>query len=148
MYNEGGWPNITIPHWDERAEEISRFAKLDMVAFVPLVEIKDRESWEDYANENLFRKNQSSPHHIHPQLHPYPQQTVAPSTDNDLDGSRRIFPCTHFPNETRAGFVEDGQFMERIMYEKGYQSYSLAAPIYQYAPASPVRLSSCIYVRR
>eukprot|EP00529_Nitzschia_sp_RCC80_P003842 CAMPEP_0113469268 /NCGR_PEP_ID=MMETSP0014_2-20120614/15806_1 /TAXON_ID=2857 /ORGANISM="Nitzschia sp." /LENGTH=1063 /DNA_ID=CAMNT_0000361729 /DNA_START=91 /DNA_END=3282 /DNA_ORIENTATION=+ /assembly_acc=CAM_ASM_000159 len=133
--NESGWPNVTVPHWKERVKEISQFAKLDLVAFVPFVEVHNVDTWEEYANQNLM-KQQYFPDHDHHTEHPMSPHHDDHHTPKVVDGARRIFPCKHVTNETRMGFVDEGDFMERILSEKGFVSYNLKAPIYQYAPAS------------
>lgn len=45
------WPNVTIPHFDERIEDLSTSFGSIMLLYVPLVQSKDRDSWEQYANE-------------------------------------------------------------------------------------------------
>ena len=133
--NESGWPNVTIPHWKERVDEILQFSKLDLVAFVPFVELHNVDTWEEYVNLNLI-KQQYFPEHD-----PHAMDGMSPNYNDHhipkvVDGVRRIFPCKHVTNETRMGFVDEGDFMERILSQEGIVSHNLKAPIYQYAPAS------------
>jgi hypothetical protein len=48
---QGSWPNVTIPHFDKRIEDFSKSFGAIMLLYVPLVEAKDKELWEEYANE-------------------------------------------------------------------------------------------------
>mmetsp|Transcript_950 Transcript_950/g.2038 ORF Transcript_950/g.2038 Transcript_950/m.2038 type:complete len:1340 (+) Transcript_950:473-4492(+) len=49
---EASWPNVTIPHFDQRIEDFSMAFGATMLMYVPLVQAKDRETWEQYANEH------------------------------------------------------------------------------------------------
>mmetsp|Transcript_22621 Transcript_22621/g.46129 ORF Transcript_22621/g.46129 Transcript_22621/m.46129 type:complete len:1415 (-) Transcript_22621:656-4900(-) len=46
----GSWPNVTIPHFDQRIIDLSDSAGAIMLLHVPLVQLKDRDEWERYAN--------------------------------------------------------------------------------------------------
>lgn len=48
----GTWPNVTIPHFDKRIEDFTESFGAIMLLYVPLVEAKDKEAWEHYANEH------------------------------------------------------------------------------------------------
>jgi hypothetical protein len=151
---------VTIPHWNERVQEIAEFAKFEMVAFVPFVASNIKESWEQYANERLFSQSPlEAESTFHQEKNTIDQPTVfndyhtatvetqtphhVPTVDVNDDGvtTRRIFPCDHTTNETRMGFVDDDMFMERILSSRGYKPYNLTAPIYQYAPSTSVSSS-------
>ena len=56
----GSWPNVTIPHFDQRIKDLSRNFGDIMLLYVPLVQEKDRESWQYYANEHAPWKTTSS----------------------------------------------------------------------------------------
>ncbi|KAG7371467.1 adenylate cyclase [Nitzschia inconspicua] len=44
------WPNVTLPHFDIRAN--SSFSNFEMVAFAPFVSRENKEGWEAYSKEN------------------------------------------------------------------------------------------------
>jgi len=46
----GSWPNVTIPHFDKRIKDFSKSFGATMLLYVPLVQAKDKELWEEYAN--------------------------------------------------------------------------------------------------
>ena len=43
------FPNVTIPHFDIRAQEIAELTGAEMIMFIPFVEEADREAFEVYA---------------------------------------------------------------------------------------------------
>ena len=43
------FPNVTLPHFDRRAEEARQLAGSDVFLFVPYVRTADQPGWEDYA---------------------------------------------------------------------------------------------------
>jgi hypothetical protein len=47
-----GFPNVTIPHFDLRAQEIAELTGAEMIMFVPFVEEEVRTGWEQYAVEH------------------------------------------------------------------------------------------------
>lgn len=148
--NERGWPNVTIPHWDQKVQEIARSAGISMIMFVPFVQNQDREAWEDYANEHTpwedyveqgvhvvdhslssTASHHQTGHHLSQHLHS--NRTHFPS------GRRTIHPCEHVSNETREGFVDVDGFMERILERNGYVTEYLTAPVYQFGPKEVAR---------
>lgn len=50
FYYTDSWPNVTIPHFDERIQDLSESAGATMLLYVPLVELKDRPGFESFAN--------------------------------------------------------------------------------------------------
>jgi hypothetical protein len=55
----GSWPNVTIPHFDKRVEDLSKSAGVNMILYVPLIEPDQKDSWERYANyHSPWRKKQ------------------------------------------------------------------------------------------
>jgi hypothetical protein len=48
--NIGSWPNVTIPHFDRRVEDLSKSAGVNMILYVPLIEPDQKDEWERYAN--------------------------------------------------------------------------------------------------
>lgn len=49
MNEDVKFPFVTLPNWQERTEEARRVSFDEMIAFVPLVDIEEREQWEFYA---------------------------------------------------------------------------------------------------
>jgi hypothetical protein len=50
--NAFGFPNVTVPHFDIRTQEIADITGTEMFLFVPFVQQDDRSSWQAYATEN------------------------------------------------------------------------------------------------
>lgn len=50
FYYTGSWPNVTIPHFDERIQDLSESAGATMLLYIPLVQLKDRDGFESFAN--------------------------------------------------------------------------------------------------
>lgn len=48
------FPNLTIPHFDLRAEEIAELTGAEMILFVPFVEESERPGFESYAVQNQY----------------------------------------------------------------------------------------------
>ena len=48
------FPNVIIPHFDLRSQEIVDLTGAEMIMFVPLVENSNRQGWEKFANDNLW----------------------------------------------------------------------------------------------
>ena len=48
------FPNLTIPHFDLRAEEIAELTGAEMILFVPFVEEPERPGFESYAVQNQY----------------------------------------------------------------------------------------------
>jgi len=66
---EGSWPNVTIPHFDKRIDDFSESFGAIMLLYVPLVEAKDKDLWEMYANMHApWEANLNDIHPIHTSL--------------------------------------------------------------------------------
>lgn len=50
--DQNGFPNVTVPHFDIRAQEITDLTGAEMILFVPFVEKAKRVGWEEYAQQN------------------------------------------------------------------------------------------------
>ena len=50
--SQRSFPNVTIPHFDRRAEDIARIAGAEMVLFIPFVEQENRKGFEKYSVEH------------------------------------------------------------------------------------------------
>jgi signal transduction histidine kinase/CheY-like chemotaxis protein len=113
------WPNVTIPHFDERIADFSTSFGAIMLLYVPLVQAKDRESWEYYANVHT------------------PWKTTAISgdvlVDVKSDDYLHIHPCNFLHvDDIREGF-NVGPFAEKVLRKGGFESpQGMAAPVYQY----------------
>ena len=46
------FPNVTVPHFDLRTQEIAELTGLEMITFIPFVEQANRTGWESYATTN------------------------------------------------------------------------------------------------
>lgn len=46
------FPNVTVPHFDLRTQEIADLTGMEMITFIPFVELANRSGWEVYATEN------------------------------------------------------------------------------------------------
>ena len=51
---EGGFPNVTIPHFDLRAKEIAALTGAEMIMFAPFVENESKTGWEEYKQNNRW----------------------------------------------------------------------------------------------
>ena len=47
--NNYGFPNVTVPHFDKRAQEIANLTGAEMIMFAPFVNQNEKEGWESYA---------------------------------------------------------------------------------------------------
>ena len=47
--NNYGFPNVTVPHFDKRAQEIANLTGAEMIMFAPFVNQNEKEGWERYA---------------------------------------------------------------------------------------------------
>ena len=52
--NSGGFPNVTIPHFDLRAQEIASLTGAEMIIFAPFVEKESKAGWEEYERSNIW----------------------------------------------------------------------------------------------
>ena len=48
------WPNVTIPHFPERARRLAKLTGLDAVTLAPLVHEEDKLGFEEYARERMY----------------------------------------------------------------------------------------------
>jgi len=114
------WPNVTIPHFDERIADFSTSFGAIMLLYVPLVQAKDREPWEYYANVHT------------------PWKTTAISGDVLVDVDSTDYLRIHAPiflhvDDIREGF-NVGPFAEDVLQnEGGFENpQGMSAPVYQY----------------
>ncbi|KAL3943078.1 MAG: hypothetical protein SGARI_000061 [Bacillariaceae sp.] len=116
--NEGSWPNVTIPHWEQRVQQISESAGMELIMFDEVVE----EDFEMTGQHEGHLPTQQHDHH-----HSYEPGEIL-----------YIHNCSHSPNDTRHGYVDEDFFMERILEKYGYHGYGLATPVYQFGPVENV----------
>jgi len=114
------WPNVTIPHFDERIADFSTSFGAIMLLYVPLVQAKDREPWEYYANVHT----------------PWKTTNISGDVLVDVDSTDylRIHPGTFLHvDDIREGF-NVGPFAEDVLQnEGGFENpQGMSAPVYQY----------------
>ncbi len=62
----GSWPNVTIPYFDQRIQDFSQSFGAIMLLYAPLVQAKDKETWEEYANiHSPWLKSSNNSNHFH-----------------------------------------------------------------------------------
>ena len=49
-----GFPNVTVPHFDLRAQEIASLTGAEMLLFAPFVEQTQKAGWEEYERANRW----------------------------------------------------------------------------------------------
>lgn len=110
--NGTGWPNVTIPHFDQRIQAFSKSSQnlgAIMLLYVPLVQQKDKDSWEHYANDHAPWKKSSTPNH-----HEASNRTeiVAPPTESPslhLNGTvEAVLHLEHEHDDMEVHDVDDG----------------------------------------
>jgi hypothetical protein len=106
----GSWPNVTIPHFDQRIEDFSESFGAVFLSYVPLVQAKDREQFEYYANQHEPWKTVYKSHHD------ADLNSLAPNTS--LSGSR-IEDGDDFINEDE----DDGLAHENTVTAHGTQHH-------------------------
>jgi len=116
----GSWPNVTIPHFDQRIADFSESFGAIMLLYVPLVEAKDRVQWEHYANEH-------SPWNT----------TTSSSSSNITDNQTHLHihqtSSLHI-GDTRDDFFDVESFVDDVLMNQGgfEDPRGISAPIYQY----------------
>ncbi|KAL3937663.1 MAG: hypothetical protein SGBAC_007279 [Bacillariaceae sp.] len=117
------FPNVTVPHFDLRTQEIADLTGLEMICFVPFVEEPDRSGWETYASDNKDWI-----------LEDYDYREWDPAT---LRGeiNTEIYECDFCLDDSRQGFADSDGFMEDILDDRGFVSQNISVPISQYGPA-------------
>jgi len=153
----GTWPNVTIPHFDQRIEDFSESFGAVFLSYVPLVQAKDKDQWEYYANQHEPWKTAYTSHY---DIDADPNSLVAPNTslddesalmhehedgelahDNNVttygntNGFLHIHPCLHLDaDDAREGLADVDTFMDSVlMNEGGFEDpRNISAPIYQY----------------
>ena len=118
-----GFPNVTIPHFDLRAQEIQDLTGAEMIMFVPFVEKVNREGFVSYARDHQSWIEQDY------EYRDWDTSALAPFP---ID----IHECTwcYEINDTRRGYVDTG-FMSEILHNRTFNGTNFSAPITQYGPA-------------
>ena len=158
----GTWPNVTIPHFDQRIKDFSESFGAVFLSYVPLVQAKDKDQWEYYANQHEPWKTAYMSRY---DIDTDPNSIVAPNTslddesdlmhedegveldhDNNVathgthhlgntNGFLHIHPCSHLDaDDAHEGFADVDSFMDSVlMNEGGFEDpRNISAPIYQY----------------
>ena len=158
----GTWPNVTIPHFDERIDDFSDSFGAVFLSYVPLVQAKDKEQWEHYANQhepwktaymsrfdidadpNTLVAPNTSLYDESALTHNYEDDELAPYNNvathgthhlGNANGFLHIHPCLHLDaQDAREGFADVDTFMDSVlMNEGGFEDpRNISAPIYQY----------------
>lgn len=120
---ENVFPNVTIAHFDLRAQEISKLTGAEMIMFVPFVEQADLTAWENYSTENQWWIEQDYGYRG------WDLAAVEPV-------AKKLYSLPWFDdlNDTRRGYMNEDGFMNDILLERNYDSENLSAPVAQYGP--------------
>eukprot|EP00526_Cylindrotheca_closterium_P003919 CAMPEP_0113631220 /NCGR_PEP_ID=MMETSP0017_2-20120614/16224_1 /TAXON_ID=2856 /ORGANISM="Cylindrotheca closterium" /LENGTH=1165 /DNA_ID=CAMNT_0000541721 /DNA_START=11 /DNA_END=3511 /DNA_ORIENTATION=- /assembly_acc=CAM_ASM_000147 len=121
--NGNFFPNVTVPHFDLRTQEIADLTGLEMISFIPFVEKANRSGWEAYSNANKDWI-----------LEDYDYREWNPATIGGLM-SDEIYNCDWCIEDSRKGFTDSDGFMEEILDVRGFASENISVPISQYGPA-------------
>lgn len=116
------FPQITIPHFDLRTQEISDLTGVEMIAFVPFVPAQEKEDWQQYAVDHQSWIQQD---YIHRGWNTSNIQSIPHEIYN--------YPLPQDYKEERRGFVDNG-FMEEVLSNLSYASQGFSAPLAQFGP--------------
>ena len=88
------FPNVTVPHFDLRSQEIADLTGAEMIMFVPFVDKINRRGWEEYAVAHQAWIKQD-----------YEYRDWDVSRIEPIPGE--IYPCPKQINDTRRGFIDE-----------------------------------------
>lgn len=123
------FPYTVVPHFDLRTSQISHLTGLEMILWAPFVEEEDLIEWEQFMALNREEITWQNYDNVTEQQ----EQNVF-----RMDAfSSRIYnystPSGNYYNETRRGYTNEGNFMEKVLFDLGYEP-NLRAPIAQFGP--------------
>jgi len=116
------FPNVTVPHFDLRTQEISDLTGMEMITFVPLVQRENLTSWEQYANLNKDWIQED-----------YDYRGWDQTTIGEIE--TEIYDCDFCTEDTRRGYNNIDDFKEEILDMRGFATPNISAPVSQYGPA-------------
>ena len=128
----GGFPNVTIPHFDILTERIVNYTGVDMVIYIPFVEGTLKHGWEHFINKQI------SKHHHY--FDSYVEMTPYNASECTCNTTYTIVPCRSCLaiDETQNGFLNVDEFMQSILYHtvatRGGNFTNVTAPVAQYGP--------------
>lgn len=156
----GGFPNVTIPHFQIRVEQVVNYTNADMVLYVPFVEEACKAGWESFINDQISRhvhyhddhaviqpgnsSDMQGMEHVHRRLEVTGDVVMTSmgsvQHEDNLGAPYSITPCKGCLEieDTRNGFLDVDLFMESVLAETvGTHTRNisqLSAPIAQYGP--------------
>ena len=121
--NMDSFPNVTIPHFDLRAQEIQDLTGIEMIAFVPFVEAEKKDGFVSYTQAHQSWIQQD-----------YEYRNWNASDIKQIPTNIHECSWCHEINDTRRGYVDTG-FMTEILQNRTFNGTDFSTPITQYGPA-------------